>query len=54
MRLKINRAILGYVMAGIVMLGVFLYFRFPGESVTDYVKAGAAAARRRTPARAGA
>ena len=43
MRLKINRAILGYVMAGIVMLGVFLYFRFPGEAVTDYVKAAAAA-----------
>jgi hypothetical protein len=39
MRLKINRAIFGYIMAGIVMLGVFLYFRFPGKAVTDYVKA---------------
>ncbi len=43
MRLKINRAILGYIMAGIVMLCVFLYLRFPGEAVTDYVKAAAAA-----------
>jgi type II secretion system protein N len=43
MRLKINRAVLGYVIAGIVMLGVFLYFRFPGKAVTDYVKAASAA-----------
>jgi type II secretion system protein N len=43
MRLRINRAIIGYVLIGIVMLGLFLYLRFPGQSVTDYVKAAAAA-----------
>lgn len=35
MRLKINRAIAMYIMAGIVMLCAFLYFRFPGEALTD-------------------
>ena len=43
MKLKINRAIVGYVLIGIVMLGLFLYLRFPGQAVTDYVKAAAAA-----------
>lgn len=42
MTLNINRAIVGYIAAGIVMLGAFLYFRFPGNAVTDYVKAAAA------------
>jgi type II secretion system protein N len=43
MKLKINRAIAGYIMAGIVILCAFLYFRFPGEALTDYVKAAATA-----------
>jgi type II secretion system protein N len=43
MRLKINRAITGYILAGIVLLCLFLYFRFPGEALTAYVKAEAAA-----------
>jgi len=43
MKLKINRAIAGYIIAGIVMLCLFLYLRFPGEALTDYVKAAAAA-----------
>ncbi len=43
MKLRINRAIVGYILAGIAMLFIFLYLRFPGEAVTDYVKAVAAA-----------
>ena len=43
MRLRINRAIIGYPLAGIAMLLVFLYLRFPGEALTDYVKAAVAA-----------
>jgi type II secretion system protein N len=43
MRLKLNRALAGYILAGIAMLLVFLYLRFPGEALTDYVKAQAAA-----------
>jgi type II secretion system protein N len=43
MRLKMNRAIAGYILAGIAMLLIFLYLRFPGEALTDYVKAAAAA-----------
>jgi type II secretion system protein N len=43
MRLKIYRAVLGYVIAGLVMLVVFLYFRFPGKALTDYVMAESAA-----------
>ncbi|MCL5808149.1 MAG: type II secretion system protein GspN, partial [Deltaproteobacteria bacterium] len=43
MRLKINRAIAMYIMAGIVMLCAFLYFRSPGEALTDHVNAAAAA-----------
>jgi len=42
MRLKLNRAIAGYILAGIAMLLVCLYLRFPGEALTDYVKAVAA------------
>ncbi len=39
MRLKMNRAIAGYLLAGIAMLLCLLYLRFPAEAVTDYVKA---------------
>jgi type II secretion system protein N len=41
--MKLNRAIAGYLLAGIVMLLIFLYLRFPGEALKDYVKAVAAA-----------
>ncbi len=43
MRFKINRAIVGYPLAGIAMLLAFLYLRFPGEAVTEYLKAAVAA-----------
>jgi type II secretion system protein N len=43
MRFRINRAIVGYPLAGIAMLFIFLYLRFPGEALTDYVKAAVAA-----------
>ena len=43
MKLKINRALIGYVLAGIAMLLAFLFLRFPGEAVKDYLKAEAAA-----------
>jgi type II secretion system protein N len=39
MKLKLNWAIAGYILAGIVMLFVCLYLRFPGEAFADYVKA---------------
>ena len=39
MKLRINRAVVGYILAGVAMLAMLLYFRFPGETVTDYVKA---------------
>ncbi|MDO8942972.1 MAG: type II secretion system protein GspN, partial [Desulfobacterales bacterium] len=42
MKLRMNRAMAGYILAGIAMLALFLYLRFPGEKVTDYVKAVAA------------
>jgi type II secretion system protein N len=42
MTLKLNRAIAGYILAGIAMLVVCLYLRFPGEALTDYVRAFAA------------
>jgi type II secretion system protein N len=42
MRPKLNLAIAGYILAGIAMLLVCLYLRFPGEALTDYVKAVAA------------
>jgi type II secretion system protein N len=42
MRLRPSRALAGYLLAGVVMLLAFLYLRFPGEAVTDYVKAQAA------------
>lgn len=43
MRFKINRAIVGYPLAGIAMLLAFLYLRFPGGALTDYLKAAVAA-----------
>lgn len=43
MKLKMNRAIAGYILAGIAMLLIFLYLRFPGEALTDYAKAAAVA-----------
>lgn len=42
MKMKMNRFLLGYVLAGAAMLALFLYLRFPAEAVTDYVKAAAA------------
>ena len=48
MRLKLNRVMVGYVLAGIAMLLILLYLRFPGEAVTDYVKAAVAAGYPRT------
>lgn len=43
MKLKIDRALIGYILAGIAMLLMFLYLRFPGDAVKDYLKAEAAA-----------
>ena len=42
MKLRMSRAIAGYILAGIAILALLLYLRFPGETVTDYVKAVAA------------
>lgn len=42
MKPKLNLAIAGYILAGIAILFVCLYLRFPGETLTDYVKAVAA------------
>lgn len=42
MKLRMNRVLLGYILAGVAMLALLLYLRFPGETVTDYVKAVAA------------
>jgi type II secretion system protein N len=42
MTLKLNRAIAGYILAGIAMLLICLYLRFPGEALTEYVRAVAA------------
>ncbi len=41
--MKLNRAIAGYILAGIAMLLAFLYLRFPGEALKDYLTALAAA-----------
>jgi type II secretion system protein N len=43
MRLRINRAVVGYILAGVAMLILLLYLRFPSGAVTDYIKAAAAA-----------
>lgn len=42
MRLRINRAVVGYVLAGIAMLILLLYLRFPGGAVTETIRAEAA------------
>lgn len=42
MRPRNHRAILGYILAGVAMLILLLYLRFPGGVVTDYIKAEAA------------
>ena len=42
MRPRINRAVVGYILAGVAMLILLLYLRFPGGAVTDYIKAEAA------------
>jgi type II secretion system protein N len=42
MKLRMNRALVGYILAGIAMLALFLYLRFPGEIMRDYIKAVAA------------
>jgi type II secretion system protein N len=42
MKLRMSRAIAGYILAGFAILALLLYLRFPGETVTDYVKAVAA------------
>lgn len=38
MTLKLNRAVVGYILAGIVMVLIFLILRFPGDALKDYVK----------------
>lgn len=43
MKLKMNRAIAGYILAGIAMLLILLCLRFPGEALTNYMEAVAAA-----------
>ncbi|MEK6655711.1 MAG: type II secretion system protein GspN [Thermodesulfobacteriota bacterium] len=43
MKLNMNRALAGYILAGIAMLILLLYLRFPGEALKDYVKATTAA-----------
>ena len=43
MSIRINRAMVGYPLAGIAMLLIFFYLRFPEEALTDYVKASVAA-----------
>ncbi len=42
MRPKMNRALVGYILAGVAMLVLFLYLRFPGEVVTETIRAAAA------------
>jgi type II secretion system protein N len=42
MKLRLNRAIAGYILAGLAMLLGFLYLRFPAEAVTDYARQAAA------------
>jgi hypothetical protein len=41
MRPRINRAVLGYILAGVAMLILLLYLRFPGGAVTETIKAAA-------------
>jgi type II secretion system protein N len=39
MGLKLNRKVAGYLLAGIAMLLLFLYIRFPSEALLNYLKA---------------
>ena len=42
MRPRNHRAVVGYILAGVAMLILFLYLRFPGGAVTETIKAEAA------------
>jgi len=37
--MKVGRSFFGYLLAGVLMLLFFLYLRFPGEAVKEYLKA---------------
>ncbi|MFZ4437465.1 MAG: type II secretion system protein GspN [Syntrophales bacterium] len=39
MKPRNHRAIVGYILAGVAMLFLLLYLRFPGEAVTEVIKA---------------
>ncbi len=39
MKPRNHRAIVGYILAGVAMLFLLLYLRFPGEAVTEAIKA---------------
>lgn len=41
MQLKPNRRMAGYILAGMALFALCLYLRFPGEALTDYLKAAA-------------
>jgi type II secretion system protein N len=42
-KFRITRSFFGYVLAAVLLLLFFLYLRFPGDAVRDYLKAAAAA-----------
>jgi len=42
-KFRITRSFFGYVLAAVLMLLFFLYLRFPGDAVRDYLKAAAGA-----------
>ncbi|MDQ5986800.1 MAG: hypothetical protein CSYNP_02533 [Syntrophus sp. SKADARSKE-3] len=37
LKLKINRTIAGYGLAGVLILSIMLYLRFPGDIIKDYI-----------------
>ncbi|MBN1380509.1 MAG: type II secretion system protein GspN [Deltaproteobacteria bacterium] len=39
MKYKLNKQIIGYTAFGLIMLAVFLYLRFPGRVISDYITA---------------
>ena len=43
MRPRNHRTVVGYILAGVAMLILLLYLRFPSGAVTDYIKTAAAA-----------
>ena len=43
MKPRNHRAVVGYILAGVAMLVLLLYLRFPGGAVTETIKAAAAA-----------